>query len=103
MSFANKAIINLLSTEGDFGPYPIQLVEDYGVVAPNLWTTNGSMGYTAGLVADYVSKNKFIAHSISISDGVDYTSKQSIFDAIKAEYGAWKAAGFPPDTHPNLK
>jgi len=56
--------------------------EGYGFVAPGVWTTNGSAGYTARLIANYVSHGSVVTESRLACD--NYQNASSVLTALMA-------------------
>jgi hypothetical protein len=60
----------------------------YGVVAPNLWTTNGSFSYVARLTANYIEHGWKVTDSTLPAD-LDFTDEVALRDALRVAYLAW--------------
>lgn len=78
--------------------YQIEMWPGYGPVAPNLWTTNGSAGYVAGLTASYFARGSVVTDSI-LPESVDFSNPESLATALIHAYRNWQAAKFESNNH----
>lgn len=61
--------------------HPVVLWKDYGMVCPELWTTNGHFGYVARLTADYAKNDRKRVSEEAFE--CDFTDPHALFAALK--------------------
>lgn len=76
--------------------YPVLFWNDYGVVAPQLWTTNGSAGYTARLCAGHIAHGSYTVEDSTLDPGLDFTDAAALWKALLTAFMTWNETTRPP-------
>lgn len=79
--FQRERQIGTLRTPDGERAYPIMFWRDYGVVMPAFATTNGHCGYTAQLIAGWLTHGYVLE-----SDELTATDPRELFEQLKASY-----------------
>jgi hypothetical protein len=88
MSISQKKLILTISGER-VGLYAIEFWSDYGVVAPNWITTNGSFDYAARMISDYVRDRGYKVVDSQLPGTTNYKNSLSLKLALKRAYDTW--------------
>lgn len=97
MPSASKQVFTLVCTTTR-QRRPIEFRQDYGAVAPGLWTTNGSIPYVARLCADYVTAGRVTVEGSHLPSGLDFTDRVALCQALRDAYLDWNASLPSPPT-----
>jgi len=63
--------------------HPVQIWKGYGVVAPTLWTTNGSAAYVAEHTPGYLRSGAYEVADSVLERGLDFTDRAVLLKSLR--------------------
>lgn len=74
-------------SRGSIDTILVSFQSHYGSISSQ-WTTNGSHGFVARHIADYVRHGYIVTDSI-LSQGLDYSDAEKVAESLKDTYSEW--------------